>query len=153
MLGRSKPAIDQAVVGNAELGEDVGARAAVCGRGQRQPRHVRMIVEQRLEHAIVGPEIVPPFADAMRFVDRDQREIHVAYQPPEALGRGAFRRDIEQVELARRNRSIVARGRCRRRSATRRDADRIGAPDLVVHQRDQRRDDQRRPVAGRAGSW
>ena len=33
-----------------------------------------MLVEQALELAVVGPEIVPPFADAMRFVDRDQRQ-------------------------------------------------------------------------------
>ena len=65
---------DQAVFGDSELGEDVGAGARVGGRGQRQPRHVGMIVEQRPQLAIVGPEVVAPFADAMRFVDRDQRQ-------------------------------------------------------------------------------
>ena len=66
---------DQPVVGNAELGQDVGAGAPVGGRGQRQPRHLGMVVEQRPQLAIVGPEIMAPFADAMRFVDRDQREV------------------------------------------------------------------------------
>ena len=77
-VGPVEPGDHQAIVGNAKLGEDVGAGAAVCGRGQRQPRHLRMIVEQPLEHAIVGPEIMTPFAHAMRFVDRDQREIGAA---------------------------------------------------------------------------
>ena len=37
----------------------------------------RMGVEQRPQLAIVGAEIVAPFADAMRLVDGDQRQRHV----------------------------------------------------------------------------
>ena len=77
MFGRSKPATIKPSCGNAELGEDVGAGARVGGRGQRQARHVGMVVEQRPELAIVGAEVVAPFADAMRLVDRDQRQRHV----------------------------------------------------------------------------
>ena len=121
MLGRSKPAMIRPVLGNAELGQDVGAGARVGGRGQREPRHVRMVVEQRPQLAIVGPEIVAPFADAMRFVDRDQREFGpCSSKPPEAVARRALGRDVEQVELAGLeplDRS--ARGRRRPRSATR----------------------------------
>ena len=60
----------------------------------------RIVVEQRLQLPIVGPEIVAPFADAMRLVDRDQRQVHAAHQPPERIARRPFRRDIKQVELA-----------------------------------------------------
>ena len=55
----------------------------VGGRRQRQSRNIGMVVEQRPQLPIVGPEIVPPFADAMGFVDRDQRELHAAHQPAE----------------------------------------------------------------------
>ena len=65
---------DQPVRRDSELGEDVGAGARVGGRGQREPRHLGMVVEQRPQLAIVGPEVVAPFADAMRLVDRDQRQ-------------------------------------------------------------------------------
>ena len=59
-----------------------------------------MVVEQAPELAIIGTEIVAPFADAMRFVDRDQRQVDAVDQPPERLAGRAFRRDVEQVELA-----------------------------------------------------
>ena len=138
----------QPVLGDAELRQYVRSRACVGGRGQRQPRHVRIVVQQRAQLAVIGPEVVPPFADAMRFVDRDQRQIGAPDQAAERLAGRTFRRDIEEVELA------VAQpldgpvpvgiGRRQRRRA---QANRIGAADLVVHQRDQRRDDQRGPVA------
>ena len=123
---------------------------AVGGRGQRQPRHVAMRVEQRPQLAVIGPEIMPPFADAMRFVDRDQRQPALVEQLAEALGRRPLRRDIEQVELAR---AKPLAGRARGRSSAEvsdggADAERLGRADLVVHQRDQRRDDQRGAVAG-----
>ena len=38
---------------------------------KRQPGHVRIVVEQWLQLPIVGPEIMAPFADAMRLVMRE----------------------------------------------------------------------------------
>ena len=69
---------DQPVLRDAELDEDVGAGARVGGRGQRQPRHVGEGVEQGQEQPVIGPEIMAPFGDAMRLVDRDQRQRHAA---------------------------------------------------------------------------
>ena len=91
---------DQPVFGNAELDEDVGARALVGGRGQRQPRHFAMLVEQRQQQAVVGPEIMAPFGNAMRLVDREQGDVGFLQQPRETLGRRPLGRDVEQVELA-----------------------------------------------------
>ena len=56
---------------------------------------------KRSQLPIVGAEIVAPFADAMRFVDRDQRQRNAADQPAESFAGRALGRDIEQVELAR----------------------------------------------------
>jgi len=139
---------DQPVLGNAELGQNVGARPPVRGRGQRQSRHLRMIVEEAFELAVVGTEVVPPFADAMRLVDRDQRQLHLDGQAPEAIEGRPFRCDIEEIQLAvpealDRPLAVPIGGRQRGRV----DAERFGRADLVVHQRDQRRDDQRRAVA------
>ncbi len=139
---------DQSFLRDPELGEDVGAGPRVGGRGQRQPRHVGMVVEQWAQLAIVGAEVVAPFADAMRLVDRDQRQPRMLGQLAEPFGRRAFGSDIEQVELAgaepldRRLAVAVRRGQ---RSGA--DPDRLGRADLVVHQRDQRRDHQRGAVA------
>ena len=75
-------------------------------------------------------------------------------EPAERLAGRALGRDVEQVELAGVEALdgplAVAVGRGQRRGL---EADRIGAADLVVHQRDQRRDDQRRPSRTSAGSW
>ena len=101
MLGRSKPATISPSCGNAELDEDVLAGALVGGRGQRQPRHVGKRVEQRPEQPVIGPEIVAPFADAMRLVDRDQRQRSRARASwRKRLAGRPLRRDVEQVELA-----------------------------------------------------
>ena len=149
MLGRSKPATISPSSGMPSWVEDVGPGARVGGRGQRQPRHVAMVVEQGAQLAIVGAEVMPPFADAMRLVDRDQRQRHLVDQPPEALGRRPLGRDIEQVELAGAEALDASpRGRCRPRSARPRGCRSPRRADLVVHQRDQRRDDQRGAVAG-----
>ena len=84
----------------------------------------------------------------MRLVDRDQGQRHLRDQAAEALAGGALGRDVEKVELAalepvdRLGAIIVGRGQ-----SGGADAEFRGGADLVVHQRDQGRDDQGRPLA------
>ena len=134
------------VLRDSELAQDVSAGAMVSGRRQREPWNVGIVVEQALELAVVGAEIMAPLADAMRLVDGNQREIDAPDQPPERVARRSFGCDVEQVELAAAqplhgSLSVAVGGGQRGGS----QAERIGAADLVVHQRDQRRDDQRGP--------
>ncbi len=138
---------DQPIIGNAELLEDVGAGMRVRRSGEREPRHVRKGIEQRAQQTVIGAEVVPPFGDAMRLVDREQRERGRAQQATEALARGAFGRDIEQVQLAvaeaaHRLGAIIVGGGERRGF----DAEPLGRADLIVHQRDQRRHNHGRAV-------
>src|SRR5256885_9917297 len=42
---------------------------------------------------VIGPEVMPPFADAMRLVDGDECQVHAANEPPERLARGALGRE------------------------------------------------------------
>ena len=65
---------DHAVARDAELVEDIGAGDCVGGGGEREAGDFGEGVEQRAEETIVGAEIVAPFADAMRFVDREEAE-------------------------------------------------------------------------------
>ena len=143
---------DQPLVGDAELGEDVGAGMLVRGRGQGEARHIRMRIEQAAQLTIIGPEIVAPFGDAMRFVDRDQGELGAVEQTPEAIGIGALRRRIEQIELAiaqAPHRLVPIRiGGGERGGA---DACCLRAAHLIVHQRDQRGNDQPRSRSAQAG--
>ena len=59
----------------AELVDDVVDDAVVRGRGGAQHRHAaRHEVEDPDEPAVVGPEVVAPVADAVRFVDHEQAD-------------------------------------------------------------------------------
>ena len=130
MLGRSKPATISPSSGMpswARMSARVRASAVAVSASRGTSR---MRVEQRPQQAIIGAEVVAPFADAMRFVDRDQRQRHAVEQPAETVGRRPLRRDIEQVELARAKpldgRVAVAVGRGQRGGAdAERSAERI----------------------------
>jgi hypothetical protein len=74
MFGPVEAAAEDRVIGQAELGADVLDRARVGGRGQRQARHARKRSDSTPEAAVFGPEVVAPLADAMRLVDREERD-------------------------------------------------------------------------------
>jgi hypothetical protein len=98
---------------------------------------------------------VPPLRDAVGLVDDEQADVHVAQRVEEA-GRGeAFRGDVEQLDLARHGpgdrRAIGDRallGVDERRPA--RDGA-LEALDLVLHERHERRDDDRQVRAHERG--
>ena len=118
-------------------------------------------VGQQIEHAgdaaVVGPEVVTPVADAVRLVDheqpdarRDQREHVVA----EAAVGEPLGRDEQEVDLVALDRlddptplvGVVARDAARAHAAE------LARVDLVAHQRQQRRHEQRRARALRSRS-
>ena len=138
---------DEAVVRNAELDEYVLARRLVGRGGESEARHVGKGVEQGTQQAVVGPKIVTPFGHAMGLVDSDQRERRALGQAAEAVGARPLGGDIEEVELApaepRQRLLAVAVGRGKRSGA---DAESVGGADLVVHQSDERGDDQSGPL-------
>ena len=86
---------------------DVGAREAVGRGGERDARHARVALVQHGELAVLGPEVVPPLAHAMRLVDGKQRQLPARVQAVEqteeavrghALGR--VLRDVQRRLLA-----------------------------------------------------
>ena len=130
--------------GEIELGEDVVARALIGGGRDSDARHTGKELFQAAKRAIIGPEVMPPLADAVRFVDGDERDI----QPRDALAHAIgerFRRDIEHVHLAARRRFqrrrlfLIRHGRVEPFGPYTKRLQRI---DLVRHQRDQRGDDE-----------
>ena len=143
MFGRSKPATISPSSGMpswARMSARVCASAVAvsASRGTSGKR-----VEQRPQQPVVGAEIMPPFGDAMRLVDREQRRAvlrraaggSLRSMPVRARHRaGRARRRGSRVD---RLVAILVGGGQRRRA----DADRLGGAQLVVHQRDQRRDD------------
>ena len=124
----------------------------VGGGGAAEDRHLGAgeAVDHAADAAVVGPEVVAPVGDAVHLVDDDQprpaaderhdlvRELGVG----EPLGR-----DDQQVDrvVAQRVGQLVDRGVVGRVDRHAAQAEPAGGLDLVAHEREQRRDQQRRP--------
>ncbi len=54
--------------------DDLGARLRIGGGGERDARHVREALVQQRKLQVLGPEVVAPLRDAVRLVDREQRD-------------------------------------------------------------------------------
>ena len=146
---------EDARVAELEALDDVGARQRVGGRGEGDPRHVGEALVQQRQLEVVLAEVVAPLADAVRLVDREHRQQAALVQRLElgeharrgdALGRG-----VEEDQAAAHHLALDPR---RRLAVERRveeggvDAGFLERRDLVLHQRDQRADDDGDAVAG-----
>src|SRR5580698_6229396 len=97
---------------------------------------------QAAQLAVFGAKLVAPLRDAVRFVDREERERHSLEPIERVRARQALRRKIKKAVLAgagfaydpillvRRERTVQQRGWNAHLSELR---------DLILHQRDQRR--------------
>ena len=122
--------------------QNIGARGGVGRGGERHRLHAAERRLHRAERGIFGTEVVAPLRNAMRLVDRQQRDLgalekidRVGFQQP-------FRRHIDEAQFAARD-LIEDRPVLRRivRRVERRRGDAIAAQlrHLIAHQRDQRR--------------
>lgn len=114
------------------------------GRGERDARDVGPAFGELAEHEVVGPEVVSPLRHAVRLVDREECDGALAEETPGRFGAQALRGDVEEVEFAREvglfDPGTLSRvlGRVEERGA---DADREERVDLVLHEGDERGDD------------
>ncbi len=136
----------------AELVGDVVDDAVVGGGGAAEDRHRRagQAVDDAPDASVVGPEVVAPVGDAVHLVDHDQPgpcpdDRHDLV--PELRVGEPLRRDQQQVDLVGAQLSLEFGDR-----GVRGAVDRLASQpeplrrlDLVAHQREQRRDQQRRP--------
>ncbi len=134
--------------------DDVGARDGVGGGGQRHARHAGVALVQHGERAVFGAEVVAPLAHAVRLVDGEQAQgallVQVVQQAQKArrvqpLGRHVQQRDGAGLQAE----FHVLRGVPVQRAVEERrfHPGLVQRADLVVHQRDQRRDDDGHAVA------
>ncbi len=150
-VARERPAEDLDTV--PELGDDVG-HDPVVGRGRRrQDRDARVErAQDRLDPAVVGPEVVAPVGDAVRLVDDEEADRVLdarQHVRGESLVGEAFRGDEQDVDRVGREPvadrlPLVRVARVDRRGP---EAEALGHRDLVAHQRQQRADDQGRATA------
>ena len=132
-----------------KFADDVVTNPLGGGRGECVEGCARKVLAHATELAVLRPEVVSPLADAVRFIDGDEPHAELAEDPAEALAAVADEplwRHIQQATAvlteARHHRVALARalGAVQVRSFDAIDAQPV---DLILHQRDQRRDDQR----------
>ena len=127
----------------AEVGDDVGAHLRGGGGGHGHHADAGQAVDGEAEAHVVGPEIVAPLADAVGLVDGEQIDRQCAEVAPEAFVAEAFGRDVDEfvfagAQVAQAGHELGAfEGAVEGGGG---DALFAEAVDLVLHQRDERRD-------------
>lgn len=134
----------------AELLRDIGHDPTVRGRGRRQHGHVGgHLRDQIAQSPVVGTEIMPPVADAVRLVDHEHAEsTHQRRELllPEPGVVQSLRGDEQHVDLVPREPILYVGPLVRVRGV---DRDRthpgpFGCSDLVAHQSQKRGDEHGR---------
>ena len=135
---------DRVALLDAEAGTDVGDDRGRGRRGQREHAFGAELARPRGELQVVGAEVVAPLRDAVRLVDGEQRDLRLAELGEEALVVEALGRDVEELQAAvsqplRDGANVgCVEARVEPRGV---DALQREQVDLVLHQRDQRGDD------------
>ena len=134
-----------------ELLGDVGGDPGVGGRRRGEHRDAGGQVGEHLpDAAVVGPEVVAPVGDAVRLVDDEQpgglgqlgQHLVAEAGVVQPLGADQQHVDLAGVDRVADRLPVLDVGRV---DGGRADAGPLGRLDLVAHQREQRRDDHRRP--------
>ena len=123
---------------------DLPPRGLVGGRGEGDAGHGRKALVKRRELQVLRAEVVTPLRHAVRFVDREQRELDLVEQRERPLAEQPLWGHVEQVDPAgTQSRLDVEHLLVRERGveAGRPHAGLQQRVDLVAHQRDERRDD------------
>jgi hypothetical protein len=149
-LGRSKAADEGARVVELELLDDVGADVG-RGRGRQRDRlRAADALAERLQTKVVGTKIVTPRGDAVRLVHGEERNLQALQGLDEVVAAEALGRDVEQLEVAAadaRDALLLLLEVERAVDEGRGQAPRVESVHLVLHQRDERRDDDRHALA------
>ncbi|MGX1223775.1 hypothetical protein RKD42_005034 [Streptomyces ambofaciens] len=160
---RHDPVLD---VGPVEAGHEVPRRRhvqplgdlAMGGVGGRRREgeagHVRPALAEQRQGEVVGPEVVAPLGDAVRLVDGEEGDLAAGEQVEGGVQAQSLGRQVQQIELSGEVLGLhhaplveVLRGVHEPGP----HAERPQGVDLVLHQRDQRRDHDARagPDQGR----
>ena len=114
----------------------------IGGGGQRNSRNVGKAIVQNRQAEILRTEIMAPLRDAVRFVDRKERDATGRKQLKAAIGEQALGRHIKQINLACPHGSLDPAGLIE----AERGVEVFGAHavfaqgiDLILHQSNQRR--------------
>ena len=149
-VGPCERAAQDVRFGEAQLPHDVAGDGG-CGRcRERQHRHLGQPFAQFGDAQVGGAEVVAPLRDAVRLVDGQQRDPHPLHAQTERLGHEPFGSHVEEFDIAVDavvEHDVDLPHRKSRMDRRRVDAEPPEAVDLVLHQGDQRRDDDAQTFA------
>ena len=142
-------------VAQCQAARDVSGHPRGGGRSQRDRRPGAEPAGRVGERKVIRPKVVAPLRDAMGFVNDEQPDARAPDRIEEARQGEPLWRDVQQSHLAP-NRSSDGVDILRAGSLRVDELDPAGRDpgqrlDLVVHQRDERRDDERQVVADQRG--
>ena len=123
--------------GQAEARKDLIAHHRRGGRGCRQHADVGQVGEEPADLEILGPEVVPPLADAVGFVHRHERTAKLFDEGSETGEGQPLRGDVDQPALAARDQAHAPSHLARvdgGGQVGRRNASRVERLDLVLHE-------------------
>jgi len=152
-VGPVETADEQPRIFKLEALDDVGARQVVGRGGERDARHAGVALVQHGEGTVFGAEVVAPLAHAMRLVDGEERQVpfvvQAVEQAQEARRVQPLGRRVEQGDGA----GLQAKLHVLRFVEAQRGVQEgrvhpgfVQRAHLVVHQRDQGRDDDGHPA-------
>ncbi|CCY15789.1 putative uncharacterized protein [Prevotella sp. CAG:755] len=131
-----------------ELGEDV-ATGDLVGRGsERHDRHVRELTPQDAELCIFRTEVVAPLADTVSLVDGEEAHADIM-EKIRKLRKQCLGGQVEELDLTLHTLLAQEALLASRKAAVERDGRNAVGPerlDLVLHERDKRGDNNRRPL-------
>ena len=122
--------------------------------GAGQHPGLRQLGQELAELQILGPEVVAPLADAVGLVHGDERTVQIAEQGAKTGEGQALGRDVNQLVLAAGHGAQAPLALVRVQGGGQIGGGQTAlfqGGDLVVHQRDERRDDQGGTREQRAG--
>ena len=137
-----------------ELADDVVLNFARRRRGERECRHVAEELSDFLEASEIGAKIVAPLRDAVRFVDGEQRDVDRGDRALEGAIAESFGCDVDELVVSRAQPVETAPLLLvRDRAVDEGDGDAAQSErvDLILHQRDERGHDHRRPGKDQSG--
>jgi hypothetical protein len=132
-----------------DLAHDVAPRRLIRRRRESPDGNTGEGRPQALQHVVFRPEGRPPLRDAMCLVDGDERHVEPGERRDHPLRHQPLRREVEKPHLARRHLAPdgdilipVRRGI----DGLSRNTRQLQRGHLVLHQRDERRNDDGKPA-------
>ena len=124
-----------------QLLNDLLARWLVGSCRACQPWHQRKLLMQLVELNVLRPKVVAPLRNAVRFINRKQRQLRAAQHAQKTLGHKPLRRHVDQIVLAALHcllRAARIAGRHAGVNVGRAHTCQAQCINLVLHQRNQR---------------